>query len=500
MSLAKLSEDAAPSKEEIYHALLRSLRRRKGFGIVFVQSSPAEAVRLIQNLQQDLPEKKIAVLQLTQPIDNLFDLIVDRPDRDNLNVLVIQGLEKSLEPYIKTGYGGDGDYYNLDTVPRILSHLNQQRENFREHFSNICFVFILPLFAIKYFIRRAPDFFDWSAGVFVFPTESEQLEDESHQFLLEGNYQEYCGLKSEERDRKILEIQELIEEPNQTPTVKAQLLIKQGNLFTASNKYEDAISSYDLALKIEPDNYIAWHNRGYAMDKLGRPQEAVASYNKAIKIKPDFDLALFDRGDALIEIGRDRDAIASYDRALFDTEFQLLTATNSSKGSSMLFFIYQMLRQFNINDVDASDILLEVYLRGRRAIESGKTIQNIAAWARKTAYNIIVLSQRRDKNTPKPLCIEEISPYIEPTSEDLNSDFEAIEVALQQLKPIDQTIIRLRFLEGLSWQEIAERLGESETIISQAALRKRAQRALNRLRSNFHSVNNGKILKVVDQV
>jgi hypothetical protein len=85
-------------------------------------------------------------------------------------------LEKSLEPYIKPGYGGEGEYYNLNTVPKILSHLNQRREGFRDNFSNICFVLILPLFAIKFFIRRAPDFFDWSSGVFEFPDKREFIE------------------------------------------------------------------------------------------------------------------------------------------------------------------------------------------------------------------------------------------------------------------------------------------------------------------------------------
>ncbi|NET84741.1 MAG: hypothetical protein F6J94_23345, partial [Moorea sp. SIO1F2] len=168
MSLANSSNDTPPSKEEIYQAFLRSLRRRRGFGIVFMQCPPAEAKRIIGRVHQDLPQKQIATLTLTEPIDNLYDRVENILDRDQLSILFIQGIEKSLEAYIKPGYGGDGDYYNLDTVPTILSHLNQRRELFRDHFKTLCFVFVLPAFAIKYFIRRAPDFFDWGAGVFEF--------------------------------------------------------------------------------------------------------------------------------------------------------------------------------------------------------------------------------------------------------------------------------------------------------------------------------------------
>jgi hypothetical protein len=80
--------------------------------------------------------------------------------------LFVVGLEKSLEKYIRTGYGGEGDYYNLDEIPPILSHLNWQRENFRDRFRHLCFVFLSPSFAIKYISRRAPDFFDWGSGIF----------------------------------------------------------------------------------------------------------------------------------------------------------------------------------------------------------------------------------------------------------------------------------------------------------------------------------------------
>jgi hypothetical protein len=139
-------------------ALLRSLRRRQGFGLVFVRCAPVQITPLIQQVEQNLPEKKVALLKLTEPIDNLFEIVDRRLDKQQLNILFIQGLEKSLEPYIRPGYGGEGDYYKLDTVPRILSHLNQQRENFRDQFGQLCFVFLLPRFAIKYFIRRAPDF------------------------------------------------------------------------------------------------------------------------------------------------------------------------------------------------------------------------------------------------------------------------------------------------------------------------------------------------------
>ncbi len=344
-----IAEDGSPSREEVYQALVRSLRRRKGFGIVFVQCSPAEATRLIKEIQADLPQKQFANLNFDAPIDNLYDVVDELPNRENLNILFIQGLEKSLEPYIKPGYGGDGDYYTLDTVPNILSHLNQRREVFRDHFHNICFVFFLPLFATTYIIRRSPDFYDWSAGTFEFLSEMDSLDIQSdrhqdlataedHDVWLEkgnelyelGRYEE--AIASYDKAIEIKPDDHLVWYNrgvalmnlgrNEEAIVSYDKAIKikpddyrvwnnQGYTFGKLDRYEEAIVSYDKAIKIKPDNHLHWNNRGVALRRLDRYEEAIASYDKAIKIKPDYHEAWYNRGDALFNLGRYEDAIYS---------------------------------------------------------------------------------------------------------------------------------------------------------------------------------------------
>ena len=73
--------------------------------------------------------------------------------------------------------------------------------------------------------------------------------------------------------------------------------------------------------------------------KLGRREEAVASYNQAIKLKPDFSPALQDRGDVLLELGRDREAIASYEKAVFVSE------PKSQDPGPKIVSIYRTLRK-----------------------------------------------------------------------------------------------------------------------------------------------------------
>ena len=164
------NKDLGSDPEEEYQSLVRSLKWTDGFGLSFVRCPPARGEQLMIRVREDIPQKKIAVLRLEEPIDNFYNRVDSLPNRDQLNILFVTGIEKSFIEYIKPGYGGEGYFYKEDSVPRVLGHLNLQRERFRDNF-NICFVFLLPLFGLKYFIHRAPDFFDWRSGVFEFGQE-----------------------------------------------------------------------------------------------------------------------------------------------------------------------------------------------------------------------------------------------------------------------------------------------------------------------------------------
>ncbi|MCP4697403.1 MAG: hypothetical protein GY862_11205, partial [Gammaproteobacteria bacterium] len=185
-------------EEEDYEALLRALEWAESFSLFFAVCTPVQADALIEQLGADLQALKVNTLILSEPVDNLYNILNDSAEYSQSNVLFIQGVEKSLTDYIKPGYGGQGDYYKQDSVPRLLGHLNLQRERFQNTFPNIRFVFLLPKFALRYFILRAPDFFDWHSGVFEFSTEQGILEQASRQ-ILEEQDNTYVKLTHSER-------------------------------------------------------------------------------------------------------------------------------------------------------------------------------------------------------------------------------------------------------------------------------------------------------------
>ena len=103
---------------------------------------------------------------------------------------------------------------------------------------------------------------------------------------------------------------------SQSESEDASTWFDRGNDLYNSQRYEEAIASYDKALEIKPDDHEAWNNRGIALRKLERYSEAIASYDKALEIKPDKHGAWYNRGYALDELQRYSEAIASYDKAL----------------------------------------------------------------------------------------------------------------------------------------------------------------------------------------
>ena len=103
--------DVVADPAESYQSLVRSLQRTAGFSLFFVRCVPGDQADLVQRLQADLPRLHMQRLELESELvdGNLYQRVAALPDFDHINVLFISGIEKSLDHYVKSGYGGQGD-------------------------------------------------------------------------------------------------------------------------------------------------------------------------------------------------------------------------------------------------------------------------------------------------------------------------------------------------------------------------------------------------------
>lgn len=100
---------------------------------------------------------------------------------------------------------------------------------------------------------------------------------------------------------------------------KEQIAIEsrsQGIDLCKRGMYEDAIASFDVALRINPKDEVAWSNKGSVLFLLGRFEDAVEFSDKALAINPKAEIALNAKGVALIKLGKPKDAIYYLDEIL----------------------------------------------------------------------------------------------------------------------------------------------------------------------------------------
>ena len=91
-------------------------------------------------------------------------------------------------------------------------------------------------------------------------------------------------------------------------SLKGKLLLKQG-------KYEEALECFDKITQ-RTNEITLWNGKGVALAGLGRHQEAVQSYEFALKTNPNSDIILNNKGLSLYNLGRYQEAINCFDRIL----------------------------------------------------------------------------------------------------------------------------------------------------------------------------------------
>jgi tetratricopeptide (TPR) repeat protein len=110
-------------------------------------------------------------------------------------------------------------------------------------------------------------------------------------------------------------------------------------------------------------NHEAWFDRGNELCKLGRYEEAISSYNRAIEINPDNDKIWSNRGSALRILRRYSEAITSYDRAVEinpdnKASYELFIALKDKINIEVL--LYALSQQVNLLPLDLQKSLTEI--------------------------------------------------------------------------------------------------------------------------------------------
>ena len=112
----------------------------------------------------------------------------------------------------------------------------------------------------------------------------------------------------------------------------------QGFLSSIQGDNKSAIKHFSKTIELEPDNAIAYHQRGIAYYNLGDYQNALIDFNKTIELDSDNMDAYGNR--SLVEI-----ELKDYKSALDDIEKILKIAPDSTKAIKQKRMILKLMEQ-----------------------------------------------------------------------------------------------------------------------------------------------------------
>jgi len=152
-----------------------------------------------------------------------------------------------------------------------------------------------------------------------------------------------------------------------------------GNVLRALRRYEEALISYDSALKLRPDFAEAHDHRGATLYALGRYQEALYSHELAIQHQLSTADLFFNYGNALQALQRYTEALLNYDKAILLSPRDAQALNNRGVVLQRLMRYEEALLSYNKalslspNDGDAHNnkgLVLQALHQPKLAIES----------------------------------------------------------------------------------------------------------------------------------
>lgn len=118
-----------------------------------------------------------------------------------------------------------------------------------------------------------------------------------------------------------------------------------GMKYAERGNYKEAITYFDMAIKLKPDDYFSMHNRGIAKSLMKDYPAAIEDFKMVLSIKPDYT-------DAKIALGSSYRYLTHYDTAAAWYSNVLNTEPSNSK---VLYFRALSYEAMNMIDSAAAD-------------------------------------------------------------------------------------------------------------------------------------------------
>jgi tetratricopeptide (TPR) repeat protein len=99
------------------------------------------------------------------------------------------------------------------------------------------------------------------------------------------------------------------------PSKKVSKLMTQAQKAIQEKKTDEAIDLLGQVIALEPGNAMVRHNLGVLLHEKGQIDEAIASFEEALRLQPDYPIALLALRQALFEAGKSDSGRKNYEKA-----------------------------------------------------------------------------------------------------------------------------------------------------------------------------------------
>lgn len=130
-------------------------------------------------------------------------------------------------------------------------------------------------------------------------------------------------LQSEEEPEKQTGVQRRASRPLELAVNALELLEqtsdeyrKQGHAFHNAGVYDRALEAYEHAIRLDPNNPLAYYGQARIYWEQKRYKDALKAYDQIVRLQPEDPFFHALKGNALYELGRYIEALSAYDHAL----------------------------------------------------------------------------------------------------------------------------------------------------------------------------------------
>ena len=167
-------------------------------------------------------------------------------------------------------------------------------------------------------------------------------QEEQQAKKIDALKQEYLQATTQEEKANIA--QQIVEEDK---VFLSNVKLREGNKFRDKGDHKSAEKLFNEAIELNPQNALAWHNRGWAYIEQKNYKQALTDFNMAAELNPNSELPYFGRGFVYIGQKKYSEAVAQYDKVIAMNPKYAAAWNNRGAAKSWLNQMQEAIADYN---------------------------------------------------------------------------------------------------------------------------------------------------------